>query len=79
MRRRIDTFCPADFEIITEAIEHVQQSAEHPARPIIGAPPANTAHYVSALIPQWALVEVELDAITVDPAREDEQPGLACE
>lgn len=58
-------------------------SCEEKAQPyreiFAGAPPANTAHYVSALIPQGALVEVELDAITVDPAREDEQPGLACE
>lgn len=43
------------------------------------APPANTAHYVSALIPQGALVEVELDAISVDPVREDQQPGLTNE
>ena len=31
-----------------------------------GSPPANTTYYVGGLIPDGALVEVELDAIVVD-------------
>src|SRR5699024_1400942 len=51
MRRTIYTLYPTEFETITNAIEEVQQSSEHPAQSIIG---------VTGLAVPGMLVEIEV-------------------
>lgn len=53
MRRTIYTLHPTEFEVITEAIEHVQLSTLHPAQTIIG---------VTGLAVPGMLIEIEVTA-----------------
>jgi hypothetical protein len=39
------------------------------AEAFAGVEPANTTYFVSVFIPEGVLVEVELDAVVVDPPR----------
>ncbi|WP_397475845.1 RidA family protein [Pusillimonas sp.] len=51
VRRTIYTLHPTEFQVITAAIEEVQQSTEHPAQTILG---------VTGLAIPGALIEIEV-------------------
>lgn len=55
IRRTIYTLHPTEFGVITEAIESVQGSSQHPAQTIIG---------VTGLAVEGLLIEVEVTAVT---------------
>lgn len=55
IRRTIYTLHPTEFGVITQAIESVQGSSEHPAQTIVG---------VTGLAVEGLLIEIEVTAVT---------------
>lgn len=55
IRRTIYTLRPTEFGVITEAIESVQGSSEHPAQTIVG---------VTGLAVEGLMIEIEVTAVT---------------
>lgn len=54
LRRTIFTLHPTEFAVISEAIESVQESSEHPAQTIVG---------VTGLAVEGLLIEIEVTAL----------------